>query len=294
MSINKNADSLPLPLDWGLGGPIDAPVLELPRRTRGSSARRDTFRTLDARPGRAIDIITYAFPGTSGRYGRPDLYIGSDGLRYWVKARAQRGLVAEVIAGRLADSLGVGPIARVARLDGTVAPLASRLYKFSGLAAASQDVADTMNQAELLRLVQQERLVGARLDSRSRAAVTAFQTWIGVSDEQVLVRLTDGKVLSIDHGDAFGELLEGPPSRIVLAGIPGVSDNVGRDWDDLRPAVEAIEALPIENIYAATAGIPDGDRWLGSSERRYQIANWLVVRQRSIGEEIRKWARLLS
>jgi hypothetical protein len=44
-----------------------------------------------------------------GTHARPGAYVCVDGHTYWLKADAQQGLVAEVITGRLAATVGAGP-----------------------------------------------------------------------------------------------------------------------------------------------------------------------------------------
>ncbi len=59
-----------------------------------------------------------------------------------------------------------------------------------------EDLPNTVNARELQPFMARAQFDPGAIDARSRALVVAFQTWLGVQDEQVLIRLTDGRVSS--------------------------------------------------------------------------------------------------
>ena len=71
---------------------------------------------LDGRGYTVLEAITDANLGQPQTYSRPNAFICVDGKTYWVKAKAQQGLVAELITGRLAARVGAGPIAKIIRV----------------------------------------------------------------------------------------------------------------------------------------------------------------------------------
>jgi hypothetical protein len=127
------------------------------------------------------------------------------------------------------------------------------------------------------------------IDPRYRARTVVFQSWIDVGDQEVLVSLTNGKVLSIDHGRCFcrPEILT-PPS-VVVAGIPGVDNNVGRKAEHVRSAVNLIESITDEVLLRAVAQIPNGERWNSAAERRLAIGRWLAYRRDRLRRVMRAW-----
>ena len=136
--------------------------------------------------------------------------------------------------------------------------------------------------------------VSIPIDPTSRALAIAFQTWLDVSDAQVFVNTLTGEVETYDHGETFGELRKGPPTRIVIARIPGVSDHVGLERQELDAAIRRIEALSANEILSAVAGIPDEPGWRATFDRRLAIAEWLIKRQARLREVLMGWGALPS
>jgi hypothetical protein len=73
---------------------------------------QNALSALDARGYTVLDALAHGGLGRT-THAAPNTFVCSDGKTYWVKGRAQQGLVAELIAGRLADKVGAGPSARV-------------------------------------------------------------------------------------------------------------------------------------------------------------------------------------
>lgn len=227
-------------------------------------------------------------------YASPARVACSDGHAYWLKARAQRGLAVELVAGRLLHILNAGPEARVVEVPAVVFWDDPRLGRFSGLVVGSSHLPDTLSTGEIAALLGSGHFTADAIDAASRARVVAAQTWMNVDDAQVRVGSLDGRVHSVDHGIALDARLRGRPSNVVVAAIPGVSDNIGRDWSVMKDAVAAIEAVTEAEILGAVAGIPDAPGWQASFERRLAIASWLIKRQPFMGEVMREWCGVLS
>jgi hypothetical protein len=200
----------------------------------------------------------------------------------------------EFVVGQLAAMVGAGPKAEVVTVSASALPVDGSLARFQGVGVGSIDIPEAMNFSELRELVGHDAFNGSFVNAASRARVVVFQTWVNATDEQVVVRLDDGMVFSIDHGDCFRTLEPGAPTRIVVAEIPGISGDVGREWKHMMPAVEAIQALSDEDILGVVAGLRDEANWQAPFERRLAVARWLIKRRDRLGEELVKWAPRLS
>ena len=218
-----------------------------------------------------------------GTVGRPIPYFCSDERVYWTKTRAQTGLSSELIGNRLAQQLAVGPDTSIIRID----PFLSVVG----------DSTRAVGTESLTNVVPSKGLdLGAtpvRISPESRAQVFVFQSWIDMADEQVLIRTTDGRVYSYDHGEAFREIPPGPP-RIVLADIGGLRLDWAASYAGGLAMVDAIEALSDYDILVAVAGIPDEIGWNALFERRLAIARWLMKRRDVIRSEYMKWSRSVA
>jgi hypothetical protein len=62
---------------------------------------RDALDALDRSGYRVIDVITHG-GRESSTLSTSNTFIGVNGITYWVKINSQQGLVAELVAGRLA------------------------------------------------------------------------------------------------------------------------------------------------------------------------------------------------
>jgi len=133
-----------------------------------------------------LDALSH---GGLGRptHAQPNTFVCADGKTYWVKGRAQQGLVAELIAGRLAAKVGAGPLARVIRVPHEALPTGGQAAHLEGVIVGLEDVPNTVNGRELAGILGPGVLPAAGIDPVSRALVFVFQTWIGVGDTQVLV-----------------------------------------------------------------------------------------------------------
>jgi hypothetical protein len=63
---------------------------------------RDDLLRLDAQGVEQLLALAYAGPPRAGSHSTPHAFVCSDGKTYWVKRSAQQGLVAELVAGRVA------------------------------------------------------------------------------------------------------------------------------------------------------------------------------------------------
>ena len=220
-------------------------------------------------------VLDLPLPGTATS---PVPFECSDGHIYWLKASPPGGIARELIAGRLADRVGVGPIARVVLVkqesiephDGDTEPLRGELARFLGFVVGIRNipgVIDSKNIRELTTIAPTD----LRVDPASRAAVTAFRTWLAVSDDQVLIQPATRQVYSIDHTYAFSGLPDPEVTRVVHPAIIGVSDAVGRKLQDIEPAVQRIEQLSTSDIIDSTVMVPDGGAWDCDPARRHSI-----------------------
>jgi hypothetical protein len=159
-----------------------------------------------------------------------------------------------------------------------------------GVVVGTVSQQDCVNARDLAPLIGEGQFEPGTIDSESRARVIAFQTWLGVSDCQVLVQVTSGKVLSIDHGDCFGVVddLTTTPS-VVLTEIQGVDPNVGRDAGAINDAVTRIESVKDEHLVEAASRVPSGGSWQSPVSRRLAIARWLAVRRDILRRAMEQW-----
>jgi hypothetical protein len=213
-------------------------------------------------------------------------FICVDGRTYWVKAAAQQGLVAELIAGRLAQRVGAGPVAKIIRVPLEAAGAAAHLV---GVVVGIQDEPDTANVRELQPFLAGGQFDPASIDSRSRALVVAFQTWLGVGDTQVLINLKDGRVRSIDHGECFSNTAAPGDPSLTLVAIPGVADTTGKERYAVEAAIAAIESVSDRDIMESVAQVPTGEPWRGPVARRVEIASWLSARRDRVRTVMEAW-----
>jgi hypothetical protein len=237
-----------------------------------------------------LEALTTAPLPPSATYSRPNAFVGIDGNTYWVKGNVQQGLVSELIAGRLAVRIGAGPAARIIRVTPEAAPPDGSANHLLGVVVGSEDQPDTVNARDLAPLASSGQFHPGLVEPESRARVIVFQTWLGVGDSQVLVSVTDGKVLSIDHGDCFGTLTSpAEPPMSVVTDIPGVSPDVGREADHVLAAVARVEAVTDNDLLRAIAQVPGGDAWQSPSDRRLSIGRWLAERRDMLRGVMQSW-----
>jgi hypothetical protein len=245
---------------------------------------RDLLRSLDEIVAEEIEAETRVdLERSGGRVGRPVPYYCSNRGVYWVKTEAQTGLSSELIGNRLAHQLGIGPATSIVRLDPFLAVI--------GDSTRGVGTADVSPVLPSKALGPGNAPIKISSDGRARACV--FQSWIDVADEQLLISTTDGRVYSNDHGEAFRELLPGPP-RIVLADTGGLRLDWSSSFDAGLEMVSAIEELTDYEILVAVAGIPDEVGWNALFDRRLAIAKWLMKRREMLRVEYIKWSRSVA
>jgi hypothetical protein len=76
----------------------------------------DELRALDEAGYTVLEALSYVRAPEKASAFTPHLFTCVDGRHYWIKAAGQEGLVAEVIAGRLAKLVNAGPEARITRV----------------------------------------------------------------------------------------------------------------------------------------------------------------------------------
>lgn len=236
-----------------------------------------------------VEAITRGTAPQSPTWAQPCTFVCIDGKTYWVKASAQQGLVAELIAGRLAARTGAGPNARIIRVSEEIIPLNDPSAKLVGIVVGSEDQPETVNARSLQPLIQSGEFQPGSIDAMTRVRVIAFQTWIGASDAQVLVRLTDGVVMSIDHGDCFGATTAKSDPVTVLTHIPGVARTLGKDLFTVEEALRRVEAVTDSDLIEAVTQIPCGNHWRSPVSRRIEIAEWLAHRRDRLREVMQVW-----
>jgi hypothetical protein len=251
---------------------------------------RDRILERDARGYLVLEAISATDRKSLNTASRPCALVAIDGKTYWVKASVQQGLVAELIAGRLAEKLHCGPPVRILRV--TPGALASEpdCAHLEGVVFGSREVLGTENARDLAPLLAAGRFDPSKVDAAARARVAAFQTWVGASDAQVLINFREGAVLSIDHGDVFGDVSDVADPVPQMTSVPGLDDSVGRRMGDLMAGVLEIEAITEAELVDAVTGVPHGDPWKSPVERRAEIIEYLVRRQTRLRDVLTGWA----
>jgi hypothetical protein len=225
-------------------------------------------------------------------------FICIDGKTYWVKANSQYGLASELIAGRLAARARAGPATRIIHVSPQAALSAPHL---AGLVVGSEDVPNAINARDL-------RATGTtvkpgQLDRVSLARVHVFQTWIGVQDEQCLVRLSDGLVVSLDYGAAFSDTSMLSDPNVVLVDIAGLEMPERKNTAVIYRAVTEIEGVSDGELIEAVSRMPAGESqregsrgrppqpelWSAARARRLDIARWLAYRRGRLREVMETW-----
>ena len=213
---------------------------------------------------------------------RPAKLICSDGNAYWVKSDVQDGLIAELVAGRIAACLGAGPDANVIFVDES---LGSYLTPPAfGYAVGIQDVSNAVNARDVHTLGVPHLL--GMLDGASMARVVAFQTWLGILDNQLMI-LPDGRVVSIDHGACFDDRSMLNPMTVRV--VPGVYYGVAKNQEFLEPVISQIEAFSMDKLITAASRVPDEPRWNGSFDRCVKIVNFLDARKSQVRAVLEGW-----
>jgi hypothetical protein len=253
---------------------------------------QERLNELDRRGYQVLEAIRHA-GGHSSSYSAPNQLVAIDGRTYWVKGHVQQGLVAELVAGRLARRSGAGPEAAILHVTREVAEEGQIPTDQLGLVVGSRDEPNTVNARDFGNLAPDLSFRATGIDGPSRARVIAFQTWLGVGDAQVLVRLTDGHVMSIDHGDAFGATASQDRPTLIVADIPGVPPEVGRRKGDVMVAVNQIQSISDMDLINDVARVPAGAAWRSPATRRLEIAEYLASRRDQLEEVMSEWLQTL-
>ena len=265
-------------------GAYQLPLAAALAGTSRRQQRSDTLHSLDEILGEEIEAVTRVnLERFGGAVGRPIPYYCSNERVYWTKTKAQTGLSSELIGNRLAHQLDVGPATSIIRIDPFLSVVGD-----STRAVGTEDLSHVIPSKGLDLGATP---IKVSLDSRARVLV--FQSWIDLADEQVLIRTTDGRVYSYDHGEAFRFIPPGPP-RIVLADIGGLRLDWAASYTAGLEMVSAIEALSDHDILVAVAGIPDELGWNALFDRRLAIARWLMKRRDALRNEYNKWSRSVA
>lgn len=251
----------------------------------------DALRPLDGRGYTVLEAITHEPGSEQQTHARPNKFICINGKTYWVKGRAQQGLVSELIAGRLASRAGAGPMAQIIRVTPEILPSGGEGSHLEGVVVGLEDQTGTVNARHLQNFIAERKFEAGVIDPASRALVIVFQSWIGVGDAQVLVHLSKGAVFSIDHGDAFAEGVTSKLSKPapVIVAIPGATEDVGKDPLQIDEAVKRIESITDSILLKAVAGIPLGGQWKSPVNRRLEICQWLAHRRDQLREVMLTW-----
>jgi hypothetical protein len=219
-----------------------------------------------------------------GSFATPRKFLCSDAHLYWVKWQSQHGLVTELIAGRLASLLGAGPKAEIINIPPGIFNLSGNDINFEGLVVGSQDIPNTENARYISQHLSANQIP---LDIPSLCRVIGFQTWLGVSDQQALIELTNGRVFSIDHGDVFSDAQMRRDFNVVL--IPQLQINLVKIPLYIYNVIGDIENIADNVILNIVSKVPDEPRWDSSRPRRFGIFDWLRNRRDNIRREMDKW-----
>jgi hypothetical protein len=211
-----------------------------------------------------------------------------DGKTYWIKRTAQRGLAAELIAGRIGVRCGAAPAAQIVRVSDEVPlPADGSANHLRGIGVGVRDQPAMENLRHLANVLPGGQLDTGKIDVASRVRVLAFQTWLGIGDTQILVDIRSGKLLSIDHGEWGADLSVGADPPVMET--PGVPNDFGRVTRYVEDALRRIRAVTDEQLLDAVARMPTGADWNADRSHRLEVARWLGWRRDRLSGVIRAW-----
>jgi len=186
--------------------------------------------------------------------------------------------------------VGCGPTAKPVLVSSAVLPASGEANHLEGLGVGILDVSGAVNTRDLQPFLQNGTFDPGHIDAGSRALVTVFQTWLGVGDTQVMIQLTSGRVMSVDHGDALGNTSALTDPTPIALEIQGVDPTVGKNPQDIRHAVRTMESLTDGELLDSVACVPSGDpAWQAEPTRRLEIARWLAHRRDKVREVMERW-----
>lgn len=247
------------------------------------------LEALDRQGYVVIDLIGHD-GAQAATLSRANRFIAVGGRKYWAKVDAQQGLVAELVAGRLAARIGAGPDSEIVRVaPEAIAQGGPGEHLTASLGVGSADLPDTINTKDLPTFLGAGSLPADSVDPRSRTLVTAFRSWLGVGDPQVLVNLKNGSVHSIDHGDCFASLNTPSDPIVDVASIHSISSDLGRDRRCVDAAVAKIASVSDHALVDSVSRMPVGGAWRSPVDRRLRIAEWLSHRRDRMEEVMNKW-----
>ncbi len=122
-------------------------------------------------------------------------------------------------------------MAQIINVPPQALPSSGEANHLSGIVVGIEHVPESVNSKGVRKLLDRGDFDPSKVDSASRARVVAFQSWVGVGDVQVLIKLTDGTVFSIDHGECFGATSPLSNPTLTVATIEGVPGMSGRSAD---------------------------------------------------------------
>ena len=249
----------------------------------------DDLARLDGQRSDWIRALNYDRPPPVGSHASPHAFVCSDGRTYWIKRKAQAGLIAELVAGRLGAQLDAAPNAKPVDLPAEALPANGVANHLLGLGVGIADEAGMENFRHINEKAPDGNLDPARLDAASVARVVVFQSWLGAGDTQILVDLRTGRLLSIDHGDLAAVSAPNTAPNVIIA--PGIPADIGRQQRFTGVAVERIEQLTDEDLLRAVAGAPDDAEWQAAPHRRLAIAQSLRLRRDGLREAMKQWTQ---
>lgn len=219
----------------------------------------------------------------------PGLFRCSNGEQYWVKPQQESGYsAAELFAGRLGVSTGIAPVANVVDVCPEALPPDDSLARFLGTWVGIRNVEGSVNAQDLAQHLTWGTFDRDRVDHDSWAEAITFQTWLGVSDEQVLVSLTTGRVISFDH-EEWQRNLDGHIRRVVVAPILDLQIHPRFVAQSVERAVVRIEHLADDVLASAVAIRQPSPWWVPPLGDRLQIARYLAYRRERLRPVMEKW-----
>lgn len=248
------------------------------------------LRPLDARGLTVLDALTLSPLRASSGYTAPFPFVCVDGETYWAKADAQRGLTAELIAGRIGGQLRMAPMSAIVRIVPEVVAQEPNAQRLVGVRVGSRHAGnDAFNVKDIAQFIQGGTLLPSRIDEASRARAVAFQTWIGLQDAQLFIDAATGRVVSADHGECFQDVVSLTAPTLIVTAIPGIPQNHGSDSKHVSAAVSAIEGFTDQQLLEAVSRIPSGAEWQSDLTRRFAIGKWLAYRRDNLRVVVEAW-----
>lgn len=188
----------------------------------------------------------------------PARLICDDGRPYWVKSNESGSQVAyrlasELVAGHIAYLLGIGPPVAVVDVCAAAVGDLQDGHNLVGVGFGSQDITG----AESVDMLISQGVV-LRLDLWRVAAVVAFESWLGESDPQGVVDVTNGELYAIDHETWLSQV---QPATSLSPRVPrGLATNLGQRplLTHYQGAVDSIRALTPSQLSSVVESMPFG------------------------------------